>query len=72
VSTLRESEYAVIAAAECVSHSFRGYAGYTVPLLPNLKRLDAAVQAWQALVRAAGLNSDSNGFDRSMVWGGDP
>ncbi len=32
VSKMRDAEHEVIAAAECVSHTYRAYAGYTVPL----------------------------------------
>jgi hypothetical protein len=66
---MREAEHEVIAAAECVSHTFRAYAGYTVPLSANLRRLDAAVRAWQVLIHQQSLGSDTNGFDRSTVWG---
>jgi hypothetical protein len=69
VSKLREAEHEVIAAAECVTHSFRAYAGYTVPLSINLRRLDSAVRHWAALIHAAQLDSDTNGFDRSTMWG---
>jgi hypothetical protein len=69
VSQLREAEHEVIAAAECVSHTYRAYAGYTVPLSINLRRLDAAVRAWQVLIRQRSLDSDTNGFDRSALWG---
>jgi hypothetical protein len=69
VSKMREAEHEVIAAAECVSHTYRAYAGYTVPLSTNLRRLDAAVRAWQALVNERALGSDTNGFDRSALWG---
>ena len=53
VSKMRDAEHEVIAAAECVSHTYRAYAGYTVPLSTNLRRLDAAVRAWQVLVHGA-------------------
>ena len=66
---LRGAEREVIAAAECVVHSYRAYAGYTVPLSINLRRLDAAVRVWAGLVKAAALDSDTNGFDRSAAWG---
>ncbi len=69
MSKLREAEHEVIAAAECVSHTYRAYAGYAVPLSTNLRRLDAAVRAWQVLIRQQVSGSDTNGFDRSMVWG---
>ena len=66
---LREAEHEVIAAAKCVIGSYRAYGGYTVPLSINLRRLDAAVRVWQGLIHAASLDSDTNGFDRSTVWG---
>lgn len=66
---LRTAENEVIAAAECVAHSYRAYAGYTVPLSINLRRLDAAVRVWQQLIHELHLDSDTNGFDRSAVWG---
>ncbi len=69
MSKLREAEHEVIAAAECVSHTYRAYAGYTVPLSTNLRRLDAAVRVWQALIRELCHDSDTNGFDRSALWG---
>jgi hypothetical protein len=66
--SVREAEREVVAAAECVCHSYRAYGGYTMPLSVNLRRLDDAVRVWQGLVRAAMLDSDTNGFDRSTVW----
>ncbi len=62
---LLDAERELLWAAECVSHSFRCYAGYQVPLGVNLRRLDAAVQVWQRLMREAKLDSDTNGYDRS-------
>ena len=55
----------VVAAAECVSISYRAGGGYTVPLSVNLRRLDDAVRAWRACIDGLALNSDTNGFDRS-------
>lgn len=66
---MRAAELEVLASAECVAHSHRAYGGYTVPLSINLRRLDDAVRVWQGLVHAASLDSDTNGFDRSAVWG---
>lgn len=59
----------LIAAAECVIHSYRAIGGYSVPLSINLQRLEAAVREYEYIVHAMALDSDVNGYDRSKGWG---
>lgn len=66
---LADVENEVMAAAQSVASAYRAGGGCTVSLSITLRRLADAVDAWLAVVMAAGLMSDTNGFDRSAGWG---
>jgi hypothetical protein len=65
------AEQCIIDAAGWVVRSYRATGGYTVGLSVNLRSLALALDAWEAAMHKARLDSDTNGFDRSAAWPGE-